>query len=140
MQLLLLPRHWNAWRLNLKHMALLDWMVPAPAQGALALVCRTDDALSYKHSNLLEDHDAQLTANIEREFLKSLNGVCTMPIAASATIHGSTIRMEACILSLDGKKYCGINKNYDLNEKNIGSMAAQDLIEQDRDQILKSFT
>lgn len=59
----------------------------APAQGALALECRTDDAATRKALRKL-DHPATRTAvAAERELLLQLQGGCTAPIGAHAELR-----------------------------------------------------
>jgi hydroxymethylbilane synthase len=58
----------------------------APAQGALALECRVDDAATRKALRKLDDEDARLAVTAEREMLLQLQGGCTAPIGAHAEV------------------------------------------------------
>jgi hydroxymethylbilane synthase len=58
----------------------------APAQGALALECRTDDAPTRKALRRLDHEDTRLAVTAEREMLAHLQGGCTAPIGAHAGI------------------------------------------------------
>ncbi|MEX1178708.1 MAG: hydroxymethylbilane synthase [Nitriliruptor sp.] len=63
----------------------------APAQGALALECRTDDAATREALRAIEDEDTRLAVDAEREMLLQLQGGCTAPIGAHAEVkHGPT--------------------------------------------------
>ena len=62
----------------------LDWMLPAPAQGAITIACRNDDAFSFDTCNALNDRDTALCTKIERDFLRALLGGCSTPISALA--------------------------------------------------------
>jgi hydroxymethylbilane synthase len=58
----------------------------APAQGALALECRVDDAATRKALRKLDDEDTRLAITAEREMLLQLQGGCTAPIGAHAEV------------------------------------------------------
>jgi hydroxymethylbilane synthase len=58
----------------------------APAQGALALECRVDDAATRKALRKLDDEDTRLAVTAEREMLLQLQGGCTAPIGAHAEV------------------------------------------------------
>jgi hydroxymethylbilane synthase len=59
----------------------------APAQGALALECRVDDAVTRKALRRLDDARTRTAVTAERELLLHLQGGCTAPIGAHATVH-----------------------------------------------------
>lgn len=65
-----------------------DEVIPAPAQGALALQIRENDTWLADKLQALEDQKAQLEIQIERGFLEGINGTCHEPIGAKATIVG----------------------------------------------------
>lgn len=52
----------------------LDWMLPAPAQGAIMVVCRPDDDYVTTACSLFNDGDTALCTKIERDFLRQLLG------------------------------------------------------------------
>lgn len=57
-------------------------MIPAPAQGILALEIREDDGELLKMLDALYDEDAWQAACVEREFLHLIGGDCHVPIGA----------------------------------------------------------
>ncbi len=61
-------------------------LLHAPAQGALAVECRVDDATTRKALRKLDDPDTRTVTRAEREFLRVLQGGCTAPIGAHATL------------------------------------------------------
>ena len=61
-------------------------MLHAPAQGALALECRVDDAVTRKALAKLDDDETRLAVTAEREMLAQLQGGCTAPIGAHAHV------------------------------------------------------
>ncbi|HEX8675929.1 MAG TPA: hydroxymethylbilane synthase, partial [Segetibacter sp.] len=48
----------------------LDWMLPAPAQGAIVVVCRENDYFSFEASNYLNDASTAMCTRIEKDFLR----------------------------------------------------------------------
>src|ERR1051326_5663206 len=58
----------------------LDWMLPAPAQGAIVVACRENDQYSIKACRYFNDTESEICTKIEREFLRELLGGCSTPI------------------------------------------------------------
>ena len=81
-------------RINLKPDTYLDldWMVPAPAQGAMLVVAKEEDTYCREALGGLNDEDSALCVHIERQFLRTLEGGCTAPIGALATIEERQLR------------------------------------------------
>ena len=108
----------------------LDWMLPAPAQGAIVVVCRSGDQYPLKACGLLNDVNTALCTAIERDFLRALLGGCSTPISALATVHNGEVHFEGNILSLDGKQKASVQKTVIINNsKNLGTIAAKELLE-----------
>ena len=62
----------------------LDWMLPAPAQGAIMVVCREDDDYCLHACIHFNDIRTALCTRIERDFLRTLLGGCSTPISGLA--------------------------------------------------------
>src|SRR5690606_34545087 len=69
----------------------LDWMLPAPAQGAITAVCRKDDDYSLASCANFHDPDTALCTGIERDFLRALLGGCSTPISALARTENGQV-------------------------------------------------
>ncbi|HET7361808.1 MAG TPA: hydroxymethylbilane synthase, partial [Salinimicrobium sp.] len=82
----------------------LDWMIPAPAQGAMLVVSREKDDFCRKTLANLNDKESEICTHIEREFLKTLEGGCTAPIGSLATIKNDMINFRGGLFSLDGSQ------------------------------------
>ena len=82
----------------------LDWMLPAPAQGAIMVVCRENDSLCAEACMHFNDATTALCVKIERDFLKTLLGGCSTPISALAEVNNDTIIFKGNIVSPDGTK------------------------------------
>jgi hydroxymethylbilane synthase len=77
-------------------------MVPAVAQGTLAIECRADDQVVIDRLAVLDDPDARATALAERALLRRLEGGCQVPIAAYAEHHDGQLALSGLVGSLDG--------------------------------------
>jgi len=107
----------------------LDWMLPAPAQGAITVSCRQNDEASFEAAHLLNDKATQICTKIERDFLRTLMGGCSTPISALAQIKNGTVYFTGNILSLDGKQKVSVEISGDQSEvADWGVKAANDLL------------
>jgi hydroxymethylbilane synthase len=82
----------------------IDDMPPAPAQGALAITAREEDARVADALLALNNEAAWIAVAAERAFLLELDGSCRTPIAAHAARDGVEWRMIGEVLSTDGKQ------------------------------------
>ena len=118
-------------RINLKpeNYIDLDWMVPAPAQGAMLVVAMANDGFTRQALTELNDIDTEVCTHIERQFLKTLEGGCTAPIGALATFIENDIHFKGVLLSLDGKQKMEIEKTVPMQEwKKLGFHLAQEML------------
>lgn len=77
-------------------------MLPAPAQGALALECRTGDSATRARVASIDDAGLRLSVTAERVFLATIDGGCSFPAAAYAEHFGSTLKLNA-LIAADGR-------------------------------------
>jgi hydroxymethylbilane synthase len=109
---------------------LLDWMLPAPAQGAIMVVCRDEDESTAKACEPLDDPDTALCTQIEREFLRTLLGGCSTPISALAEIEDDELFFRGHILSLDGREKVEVERILPVDRiAGTGRLAAEELLE-----------
>jgi hydroxymethylbilane synthase len=80
-----------------------DFM-PAPGQGALAIVSRRDNLKVIDILRSVEHPPTRAEIEAERELVRVLEGGCRVPVGALARAHGDRIVMGACIFSIDGKE------------------------------------
>lgn len=107
----------------------LDWMLPAPAQGAIMVVCREDDATIARACSHFNDEATALCTKIERDFLKTLLGGCSTPISALAEIDNNTLIFNGNIVSPDGKQKIETNISLPVNQAgDAGIRAARDIL------------
>ena len=78
-------------------------MLPAVAQGAIGLEVRDNDVSMIKLLSAINCGESQVEVNMERAFLRALDGSCRTPIAALAQVFGQQIEFKGKILTPDGK-------------------------------------
>lgn len=120
-------------RINLKPETFinLDWMIPAPAQGAMVVLAMGNDNYTIDAVSQLNDIETEICTFIERQFLSTLEGGCTAPIGALAKYdqEDDTIIFEGNLLSLDGKQKTEIKKIVPIeNWKKLGYHSAQEIL------------
>ena len=120
-------------RINLKpsNYIDLDWMIPAPAQGAMLVVAMQKNAFTRDALSHLNHIETEIVTYIERQFLKTLEGGCTAPIGALAKYNEEedTIHFQGVLFSLDGKEKIEINKIVPIEEwKKLGFYSAQEIL------------
>ncbi len=118
----------------------LDWMLPSPAQGAIAIVCREHDH-SIEETCAVINHDhTNLCISAERDFLAALQGGCAVPIAAYAVIQNDQLIFRGNIFSLNAKEKCVVEISFDLGQaKEAGALAAKKILQQGAEKIVKTF-
>ena len=108
----------------------LDWIIPAPAQGAMVIVAMANDDFCRDAVAELNDIETEVCTHIERQFLKTLEGGCTAPIGALAIIQEDEIVFSGVLFSLDGKEKMEVNKIVPLEEwKKLGFTAAKEVLD-----------
>ena len=121
-------------RINLKPDSFinLDWMIPAPAQGAMVVLAMENDTFTIDALSQHNDIETEICTYIERQFLRTLEGGCTAPIGALAKYneYDDTIDFKGVLLSIDGKQKLEIEKVVDISEwKKLGFNSAQEILE-----------
>ena len=118
----------------------LNWMLPAPAQGAILVVCRENDFYCREASATIHHQSTALCTSIERDFLKKLMGGCSTPISALAEIKNNTVHFEGNILSLDGKEKVSVNLSTTIQlSESFGIKAAEELLNSGGDKIAETI-
>ena len=118
----------------------LNWMVPAPAQGAISVQNLTINSSITEVLKQINHVETELCTNIERSFLNKLEGGCTAPIGAHARIVHSSIVFRGILLSVDGKDKIEINEVHKLDKtEDLGERLAKKIISLGGDRILNSL-
>lgn len=107
----------------------LNWMIPAPAQGAMMAVTKKEDHISAEALASLNHKSTEICTSVERAFLNELEGGCTAPIGALATIKNEFLLLKGILLSLDGQRTVSINKKIELAQADgFGKASARELL------------
>jgi len=115
-------------------------MLPAVAQGAIGIVCRSDDAETRELLVVLDDAATATAVACERAFLGELDGSCRTPIAGLAEIAGGTLRFRGLVLTPDGTAWHEIElTGAAANAAGTGSEAGRELLAQAGPNFLASF-
>lgn len=80
----------------------VEELLPAPAQGAVGIECRADDAMTRTLLAAIDHEPTSRAVRCERAFLAALDATCHSPIGALATVDGATLSLRAELLSEDG--------------------------------------
>eukprot|EP00549_Striatella_unipunctata_P023878 CAMPEP_0118702722 /NCGR_PEP_ID=MMETSP0800-20121206/18070_1 /TAXON_ID=210618 ORGANISM="Striatella unipunctata, Strain CCMP2910" /NCGR_SAMPLE_ID=MMETSP0800 /ASSEMBLY_ACC=CAM_ASM_000638 /LENGTH=329 /DNA_ID=CAMNT_0006603997 /DNA_START=163 /DNA_END=1152 /DNA_ORIENTATION=+ len=110
--------------------AVLDWeeMLPAVAQGAIGIQCRSDDEKSLKYIGALNHAPTKACVDCERAFLEALDGNCKTPIAGQARIIDDKIVFRGLIAMPDGSQKFEITKEGAIEDaKVIGRTAGEEI-------------
>jgi hydroxymethylbilane synthase len=108
----------------------LDWMIPAPAQGAMVVVSLENDDFSTTAVSKLNHQPTDICTKVERDFLRTLEGGCTAPIGAIATIDGDELQFKGALFALDGSQKVDIEKSVALDKvENFGVVCAQEVLQ-----------
>ncbi|HEY8453729.1 MAG: hydroxymethylbilane synthase [Micromonosporaceae bacterium] len=83
-------------------------MLPAPAQGALAVECREDDGDTAAAVAVLDHPDSRVAVAAERQLLATLEAGCSAPVAGLAEVRsgpqGRIVTLHGAVISPDGSR------------------------------------
>ncbi len=79
-------------------------VLPAPAQGALAVQCHVADVHVHALLMRLDDPETRRAVTAERHVLHVLGGGCSVPVGAQAVVHQDRITLVAAVFDVtDGR-------------------------------------
>jgi hydroxymethylbilane synthase len=118
-------------------------MLPAPAQGALAVECREDDGELLELLAVLDDPGTRAAVTAERALLAELEAGCSAPVAALADVAegegGPEIYLRGAVFSPDGRFGVRLSRTGTPAEaEQVGRLLAADLLAQGADTVLGS--
>ncbi|MFG1881439.1 hydroxymethylbilane synthase [Micromonospora sp. NPDC049102] len=116
-------------------------MLPAPAQGALAVECRVDDQDLVELLGMLDHAPSRSAVTAERAFLATLEAGCSAPVAAYAELAegetGDEIYLRGAVISPDGTRDLRLSRTgTPADAAEIGKALAAELLELGADSIL----
>jgi hydroxymethylbilane synthase len=89
---------------KISHYLPIDLVIPAPAQGALAIEVRKNEPNIDKVIKSIEDMDTYRQITAERGFLDEINGSCHIPIGAYCTLEGESIKLTGLLGDEEGHR------------------------------------
>ena len=109
---------------------MLDFMISAPSQGVVAISSRVDDVETKAILQQINHKTTQICVEIERNFLRTLEGGCTAPIGAIAIFEENKIKFSGRLNSLDGSKTINVVEEFKYDDsENFGEKFAKIILE-----------
>jgi len=88
----------------------LDTMLAAPAQGALAIECRSDDTVMVGALAALDDVPTRVCTTAERAVLSAVGATCASAVGANATWLGSSLVLVADVSGREPGQYAQVTQ------------------------------
>ncbi len=118
----------------------LDWMIPAPAQGVIGLACLEKNEKISQLISQLNHEQTFKEAMVERDFLNAVEGGCSAPVGALAISDNKQIKFKAGVFALDGKMKVIFEGYFPMNSwANAGRKAAIKVLEDGGREIMQSI-
>lgn len=116
-----------------------DFM-PAPGQGAIAIVCRKDDRKTAAMLKRIEDDKSRAEISAERALIEKIEGGCRFPLGAVAIIKDNKLTLYASVFSADGSKNIKVKKTGSVdNPEKLGRAVADILLRQGAGELAKGW-
>ncbi len=132
--------HRMEWDNKIANILSPEEMLPAPAQGALAVETRLDDEPTNALLQTIHDQTTAKTVQAERAFLAVLEGGCQVPIAAYAILEENQIELTGLISSLDGKQCLRESRKAPADDPiSLGRALAEQMLENGGKEIIQEL-
>lgn len=115
-----------------------EWL-PAPAQGAIGVECRSDDARTREFFSAIDDAPSRTTVLAERALLLALGGNCHSPIAVLSRMDEDTVHMRCALFSPDGAERVEASEIFDRGDSEAPARLAARLLGEATPGILPHF-
>ena len=107
----------------------LDNFLPAPCQGFIVATCLKKNKYIVESLDKINNKKSSICSEIERDFLRTLEGGCSAPIAAVAEIKGKVIDFKGGVFSMKGKEPKIIEALLKIDERNgVGERLANEVL------------
>lgn len=118
----------------------LDWMIPAPAQGAIMVTAMENNPFVLEACEQLNHKETATAVAVERQFMKTLEGGCTAPIGGNATIENETIYFKGILSALDGSEKIEIEKSAPIAAaESFGALCAEEVLNKGGANLMKKI-
>ena len=120
-------------------------VLPAPAQGALAIECRTEDVEVIALLKALDHADTRAAVTAERALLAALEAGCSAPVGALADIvegdDGTEVFLRGSVTAADGSAAVRLSATGPTTDADgVGRRLAAELLADGADQLMGSST
>ena len=126
-------------KISEEQVEVLDWMIPAPAQGALMVVTLEENKELAQILQELNHPLVEKCTSIERDFLRTLEGGCTAPIGAYAYFENGSLHFKGGVFSLQKKQGITLQKKVAHYSDKLGKKWAEEILAQGGAALLKEF-
>lgn len=116
----------------------IERVLPAPAQGALAIQCRAGDTRMRSLLKNLEHEPTRRAVDAERALLHALRGGCSVPVGALAQCQGPRISLVSGVFGISSGAQVRVEEEDD-DPQALGERAARRLVANGADRILAEF-
>ncbi len=118
----------------------LGWMLPAPAQGAMAVMIREGDERLREALACVHDRECALCTTIERDVLHALEGGCSAPVGALATVDGGQVRLQVATVYPDGTGFLSFDVAAPRDQAgDLGRFAADEALRRGADALIRDL-
>ena len=118
----------------------LDWMIPAPAQGLIAIIGRVGEPEIKSIFQKIHHTDSGFCADIERRVMQLVEAGCAAPLGVLAQVDNDIVQVKACLHSLDGSQEVKLDRQFaDKNSENIAQAIAKELLEKGGKEIMQAI-
>jgi hydroxymethylbilane synthase len=107
------------------HSLRLDWMLPAPAQGAVMVVCRAADKNIFDAVKVINHALTATCVANERGFLHTLEGGCSAPISAYCFLAEEQLQFVGRVNTIGSEEYLEVEIQGELDQNDLGVIAAE---------------
>jgi hydroxymethylbilane synthase len=109
---------------------------PSPGQGALGIVCRTDDEKTNSMLKKIEDEDSRIKIEAERTLSKFVESGCRFPVGSFTELNGNDLKLTVAVYSIDGKKSIIVERSGNKNDPiALGKLVGEELNNQGVDEL-----
>lgn len=118
----------------------LDWMIPAPAQGAIMITALSSDKEVLDACAKLHHEKTALCVGIERDFMSTLEGGCTAPIGGIAEVVDNQVVFKGLLSDIDGKNQKGVFRVENLDKAtDLGVICAKEILANGGKEMMKEI-
>lgn len=119
-----------------------ETFTPAAGQGSIAVEAARDldPTLKARIREAVNHEATEICVTTERAFLRQIEGGCSVPVFALATLEGDQLRLNCGIISLSGKKEIRKNQLVPISEAiSSAQHLAREILEEGGDKILEKI-